>query len=215
METPNIESLSKKSITIRPLLRELTLSDNIDYLPSMHEYLANIYILINIFEFISQALHYKMLQVDPDLERKNIGCLTLYRYCRDASIITNSDRNFMVSFSYMRNTYCHRYQDVTVNDVYDYTITYRNYILHMVEKAEELLADISEDSQAYLHIVDLYNHISDIKYNDILTSAMYTLGRVLTLKECIEIKKMYDRNDATLPNVSRLLMEKEKLLHQQ
>lgn len=204
MDRPSRQDLTKKAYIIRPLMDNLTMLDN-NYEPTMQEYLANIYVLVNVYEYVTQSLVHKVLEIEPEINIRYLTALKVYRICRDAGVITNSDRNFMTGLRHMRNLYCHSFQDITVYDVHEYTNIFRQYLFKMVKIADNIVGDDCEQIGPYIHIIDLYNKYDIIKYSDILTSAMYTVNRVLTLKECNDIKELYDNKEDNIPNLIRLL----------
>lgn len=204
MERETLQDLYEKSVSIETLIEQLTINES-DYTPTYTEYLSDIYIMINIYEYITSVLYEKAYELDTTISKRNMPAIKLYRVCRDMGLISNSDRNFMTSFHYVRNICCHKYQELTPLDLYTYTVTYKKYIRKMVNYAGDLLgADIRP--VIHIHLVDLFKADATPRYQDILTSAMYTLNRILSLKECTEIKKLYSSGDATITNLHRLLM---------
>lgn len=204
MIKPKLESIYRKSVVLDNLLDNMTIV-NINVKPSRKEYLSDIYILLNIYEYITQSLHYKLVSTMPAEEENIRSCTYIFRVCRDIGILNNEERSFMVSFCYLRNKLCHTYEEVNISDVYSYVFNNREYINHMIALADDTIQHLDIDMNVLNYNINEILSSNCYTYEDILKATVFQFGRLLSIKECIEIKNLIENNNATEDNIMKIL----------
>lgn len=204
MIRPKLEGIYQKSVMLTNLLNCMTVT-NMNIRPSKKEYLSDIYILLNIYEYITQVLYYRLVSTFPLEEHKIKSCTYLFRVCRDTGIINNEARAFMVSFCYMRNKLCHTYEEVSISDVYTYIFDNRDYIKYMINIADEIINYLDVDMDMCNYTINELISSEVLSYEEMLKSIIFQYGRLLSIRECIEIRTLFDSNSVDEYNITTIL----------